>query len=62
MLALKGAILSRAEVNAGLAEMAAGCLTLRYDVPDAVSQEFWVHRGRRDHAAFRTGQVSVQAK
>jgi len=58
--ALKAPTLSRAEVNAGQQDTEAGYLYLRYDVPDAVPQEFWGHWGHRDHVAFKSGQISVK--
>ena len=60
MQALKGATLSRAELNAGLAETASGYLYLRYDVPNALPQEFWAHWGKQDHLNFHSGQLSVK--
>lgn len=58
--ALKAPVLSRAEVNAGVASTASGYLYLRYDVPGAVPQELWAHWGKADHVAWKSGQVTVQ--
>jgi len=58
--ALKSPVLSRTEVNAGVASTAPGYLYLRYDVPGAVPQELWAHWGKADHVAWRSGQVTVQ--
>ena len=57
---LKAPVLSRAEVNAGVASTAPGYLYLRYDVPGAVPQELWAHWGKVDHVAWKSGQVTVQ--
>ena len=58
--ALKGPVLSRAEVNEGLADTQQGYLYLRYDVPGAVPQEFWVHVGKADRVAWKSGNVTVK--
>ena len=60
--ALTGATLQTGELNAGVAETENGYLYLRYDVPGAVPQEFWVHWGKKDHVGWSSGQVSVKAE
>ena len=55
-----GATLSRAELNAGLAQTTQGYLYLRYDVPGTVPQEFWAHWGHADKVSWKSGQVSVK--
>ena len=59
--ALKGPVLSRAEVNAIQQETEPGYLYLRFEVPGAVLQEFWGHWGKHDKVAFKSGQVTVGA-
>jgi len=58
--ALKAPVISRAEVNAGVAPTAPGYLYLRYDVPGSTPQELWAHWGKTDHVAWKSGQVTVQ--
>lgn len=60
--ALQGPLLSRAEVNAGMASTAPGYLYLRYDVPGALPQELWLHWGKADHVGWKSGQVTVQKR
>ena len=59
---LTGASIQKGELNAGAAETENGYLYLRYDVPGAVSQEFWAHWGKKDHLSWSSGQVSVKAE
>ncbi|MGY2896916.1 hypothetical protein [Deinococcus sp. UYEF24] len=59
-VALNTPVLSRAEINAGLAETTAGYLYLRYDVMDALPQELWAHWGTRDRVAWKSGQITVK--
>lgn len=58
-VALNQPILSRAEVNEGLAETEPGYLYLRYDVAAGTPQEFWAHFGAHPRIAWKSGQVTV---
>jgi hypothetical protein len=60
--ALNGATIQKGEVNAEVAETENGYLYLRYDVPNAVPQEFWAHWGKKDHVGWSSGQVSVKTE
>ena len=57
--ALVSPVLSRVEVNAGVASTDAGHLCLRYDVTGGTPQEFWPHWGKTDRVSWKSGQISV---
>ena len=57
--ALVAPVLSRIEVNAGVASTDAGHLCLRYDVTGGTPQEFWPHWGKTDKVSWESGHVSV---